>query len=310
MITPEQRRIDPNYLITLAIVAETRNLSEAAKELGISQPGVSQQLKHLSDAVGQRLHVRSGHGVELSVAGEDLARRAREVYRSYRGVLDYVDSVAKGNDGLLLIAASNTVSAYILPRWLVRYRTKYPGVDLRTRSLNSKEVTELVVAGEFEVGVIESPSEVLPEDMLEIVVGGDHLVYVVRPELLGALPNQMLGWGEVARIPLILREAGSGVRRATEEALALSGLTPRLAIELAGGEAVKEAILQGVGGGFLSSLAVVREVAAHELVRVEIRELPPISRRFRVISRARETLSTPAARFIETAETAGAPEVE
>jgi len=159
MITPEQRRIDPNYLITLALVAETHNLSDAAKELGISQPGVSQQLKHLSDAVGQRLHLRSGHGVELSVAGEDLARRAREVYRAYRGVLDYVDSVAKGNDGLLLIAASNTVSAYILPRWLVRYRSKYPGVDLRTRSLNSSEVTELVIAGEFEVGVIESPSE-------------------------------------------------------------------------------------------------------------------------------------------------------
>jgi len=308
MAPSEQRRIDPNHLITLAIVAETKNLSDAAKTLGISQPGVSQQLKHLSDAVGQRLHVRSGHGVELSVAGADLARRAREVYRSYRGVLDYVESVARGHEGLLWLAASNTVSAYVLPRWLLRYRTRFPGVELRTRSLNSSEVTSLVASGEFEVGVIESPTEDLPEGMLEVVIGGDHLVYVVRPELLGVLPNQVLGWGEVARLPLILREAGSGVRAATEQALRAYGLEPRLAIELAGGEAVKEAILQGVGGGFLSSLAVAREVTTRELVRVEIREMAPISRRFRVISKVREQLSTPAQRFLEIAESVGAPE--
>ena len=305
MITPEQRKIDPNYLITLAVVAETRNLSDAARELAISQPGVSQQLKHLSEAVGQRLHSRSGHGVDLSIAGQDLARRSREILRAYRGVLDYVESVSKGNDGILLLAASNTVSAYVLPRWLVRYRQRYPGVELKTRSLNSSEVADLVRSGEIEVGVIESPSENLINDLVEIGVGGDELLYVVRPELLGALPHQVLGWGEVSRLPLVLREAGSGVRRTSEEALERGKLAPRLAIELAGGEAVKEAIMQGVGGGFLSSLAVSRELAAKELIAVEILEIPPISRRFRIICNPKESLSTPAQRFIEVAEAAG-----
>ncbi|MHB8188997.1 MAG: LysR substrate-binding domain-containing protein [Ferrimicrobium sp.] len=302
----EQRRIDPNHLVTLAVVSETLNLSEAAKELGISQPGVSQQLKHLSEAVGQRLHSRSGHGVELSVAGSELARRSRDVLRSYRGVLEYVDSVAKGSEGMLLVAASNTVAAYVLPRWLVRYRSQYPGVDLRTRSLNSAEVVEVVRAGEVEVGLIESPSEDLSGNLIELSVGGDELVYVVRPEMLGLDTTVVVGWGEVSRIPMILREVGSGVRRASESALRSSNLTPRLAIELAGGEAVKEAILQGVGGGFLSSLAVSREVEAGYLVRVDIRELNPITRRFRIICRPREQLSTPAQRFVSIAEREGA----
>jgi DNA-binding transcriptional LysR family regulator len=307
MITPEQRKIDPNYLITLAVVAETRNLSDAARELGISQPGVSQQLKHLSEAVGQKLHTRSGHGVDLSVAGLDLALRAREILRAYRQVLEYVDSVARGNDGILLLASSNTVSAYVLPRWLVRYRQRFPGVDLKTRSLNSQEVTALVASGEMEVGVIESPSEVHDDDLVEIGVGGDELVYVVRPDLIGVQPNQVLGWGELARLPLVLREAGSGVRRASQEALGRAGLKERLAIELAGGEAVKEAILQGVGGGFLSSLAVSREIASKELIKVEIRELPPITRRFRIICRPRDQLSLPAQRFIDVALQVGLP---
>jgi len=308
MITVDERRIDPNYLVTLAVVAETRNLSDAAKILGISQPGVSQQLKHLAEAVGQRLHTRSGHGVELTVAGVDLARRARDVLRSWRGVLDYVESVRQGNDGLLLLAASNTVSAYVVPRWLVRFRQRYPGVDLRSRSLNSAEVVERVVEGEAEVGVIESPIESLPPELVEIVVGGDRLVYVVSPSIVSFANNQVVGWGEVARIPLVLREVGSGVRRASEQALRSRGLAPRLEIELAGGEAVKEAILQGVGGGFLSSLAVAREVATGELVTLVIRELDSIARLFRIICRPKEDLSLPAQRFLEIAESVGTPE--
>ncbi|WP_171788931.1 LysR family transcriptional regulator [Acidimicrobium ferrooxidans] len=308
MITVDERRIDPTYLVTLAVVAETHNLSDAAKILGISQPGVSQQLKHLSEAVGQRLHVRSGHGVELTVAGLDLARRARDVLRSWRGVLDYVESVRQGNDGMLLLAASNTVSAYVVPRWLVRFRQRYPGVDLRSRSLNSAEVVERVIDGEAEVGVIESPVESLPPELVEIVVGGDRLVYVVSPAVVSFANNQVVGWGEVARIPLVLREVGSGVRRASEQALRARGLAPRLELELAGGEAVKEAILQGVGGGFLSSLAVARELATGELVTLVIRELDTIARLFRIICRPKDDLSLPAQRFLEIAEAVGVAE--
>lgn len=308
MISVDERRIDPTYLVTLAVVAETRNLSDAAKLLGISQPGVSQQLKHLSEAVGQRLHTRSGHGVELTVAGLDLARRARDVLRAWRGVLDYVESVRQGNDGMLLLAASNTVSAYVVPRWLVRFRQRYPGVDLRSRSLNSAEVVERVIDGEAEVGVIESPVESLPPELVEIVVGGDRLVYVVSPTVVSFANNQVVGWGEVARIPLVLREVGSGVRRASEQALRARGLAPRLELELAGGEAVKEAILQGVGGGFLSSLAVARELATGELVTLVIRELDTIARLFRIICRPKEDLSLPAQRFLEIAEAVGVTE--
>jgi len=236
IVSPDERRIDPNYLITLSVVAETRNLSDAAKILGISQPGVSQQLKHLAEAVGQRLHLRSGHGVELTVAGLELARRSRDVLRAWRGVLDYVESVRQGNEGMLLLAASNTVSAYVVPRWLVRFRQRFPGVDLRSRSLNSAEVVERVINGEAEVGVIESPVEELPSDLVELVVGGDRLIYVVSPSVVSFAPNQVVGWGEVARIPLVLREVGSGVRRASEQALRARGLAPRLEIELAGGD--------------------------------------------------------------------------
>ncbi len=304
----DERRIDPNYLVTLAVVAETRNLSDAARILGISQPGVSQQLKHLAEAVGQRLHTRAGHGVELTVAGSDLARRSRDVLRAWRGVLDYVESVRQGNDGMLLLAASNTVSAYVLPRWLVRFRQRHPGVDLRSRSLNSAEVVERVVDGEAEVGVIESPIESLPRELVEIVVGGDRLVYVVSPRVVGFANNQVVSWSEVSRIPLGLREVGSGVRRASEPALRARGLAPRLEVELAGGEAVKEAILQGVGGGFLSSLAVAREIASGALVALVIRELDSIARLFRIICRPRDDLSLPAQRFLDIAEEAGVVE--
>lgn len=292
------RRLDANYLITLAVVAETLNLSDAAAELGISQPGVSQQLKQLSEAIGERLHNRSGHGISLTSGGKELARRSSDLLRAFRAVNVYVDNLIEGDSGVLSLAASNTISAHVLPAWLVEFRSLHRGVELLARSENSREVVASVLNHRSELGLIESPDEGLPSQLNEVLVGGDELVLVASPSL--GLPRLAeLSWDELVQVPLIWRERGSGVRRAAERALENAGMGFRVSVELAGGEAVKEAVISGLGAGFLSSLAVGREVDADRLKVVSIEGLGPIQRSFRLIYADRDSLSIPARNFVE-----------
>ncbi len=292
------QRVSSDYLVTLVVVAETENLSEAASLLGISQPAVSQQLKALSQAVGERLHERSGHGVTLTRAGRELARESASLLRGYRGVMEYLNSLEKGEAGVLSVAASNTVAAHVLPSWLIKFRRTYPGVRVSARSTNSELVVSSLDNGEMEVGLIESPEYSHSKELVERVVGGDELVLAVSPTLLEFTSDE-ISFKEIEQLPMVWRESGSGVRSTVEAAMVKAGILPRTVFELAGGEAVKEALIAGLGVGFVSSLAVGREVKDGLLQLATIEELGRITRAFRIISRPFEELSIPARSFYQ-----------
>ncbi|SHE35954.1 DNA-binding transcriptional regulator, LysR family [Ferrithrix thermotolerans DSM 19514] len=292
------QRVSSDYLVTLVVVAETENLSEAASLLGISQPAVSQQLKALSQAVGERLHERSGHGVTLTRAGRELARESAPLLRGYRGVMEYLSSLEKGEAGVLSVAASNTVAAHVLPNWLIKFRRAYPGVRVSARSTNSELVVSSLDNGEMEVGLIESPEYSHSKELVERVIGGDELVLACSPSLFDfTLPE--VSYSEIEHLPMVWRESGSGVRSTVEAAMVKAGIFPRTVFELAGGEAVKEALVAGLGVGFVSSLAVGREVEDGLLKLAMVKELGRITRAFRIISRPFDELSIPARSFYQ-----------
>lgn len=292
------QRVSSDYLVTLVVVSETENLSEAASLLGISQPAVSQQLKALSQAVGERLHERSGHGVTLTRAGRELARESSPLLRGYKGVMEYLSSLEKGEAGVLTVAASNTVAAHVLPRWLIEYRKSFPGVRVSARSTNSELVVSSLDSGEMEIGLIESPEYSHSREIVERIVGGDELVLAVSPKLL-ELSDREIPYREIQELPMVWRELGSGVRSTVEAAMVKAGIFPRTVFELAGGEAVKEALVAGLGVGFVSSLAIGREVSEGLLQVVTVLELGHLKRSFRIISRSYEELSIPARSFYQ-----------
>lgn len=299
MVTAFNRfdKVSSDYLITLAVVAETRNLSEAAQLLGLSQPAVSQQLKSLSSAVGERLHRRSPHGVALTSAGEALAQQCGTLLRGYRSALEYLEALVQGDAGVLSVAASNTVAAYVLPHWLIEYRRSYNGVRIAARSTNSELVVAALHDGEVEIGLVEMPELNPGRGFVAHPIGGDELVLVCSPKL-AQFPTREVDWDEIRELPLVTREYGSGVRAVVERALSAARYRPEQVIELAGGEAVREAILAGLGIGFLSSLAVVRDVAEGLLVPLTLRGLGHLQRGFRVFSKPFDELSIPARNFL------------
>lgn len=252
-------RIEPDPLIVFARVAEAGSVSAAAVRLHRTQPALSAQLRKLTDAVGEPLYRRHRHGVRLTAAGKALLPYARSVTNAVDGAQRWSDEQGGLLRGTLRIAASMTVAVYRLPATLARFREVFPALRIALLTRNSADAVTLLGAGEADLAIVEGPVGELPAQVMVARYGVDRLVLVVRPdhplEADAALPLSRLEGLEVVR-----REPGSGSREVVDRALAGAGVTVATALEATGLDTVKQAVLAGLGAGFLSESAVRREV--------------------------------------------------
>jgi DNA-binding transcriptional LysR family regulator len=264
--------IDAEQLMTFAVVAKHGSLSAAAQERHRSQPAVSAQLKRLSEEVGEPLYRRHRHGVELTGTGEMLLPYAEALVRALEGARSWSRGMRTGLRGSLRVAASMTAAVYLLPRVLADFHRLHPGLELRLLTRNSLDALALLHRAEADLALVEGPVPATPADLEARTLFQDEIVLVVRPE------HPLAGGTEVAAADLpglatVQREEGSGTREVVELALAEMSLPApgvRVALEATGIEAVKEAVLNGFGAGFISRLAVQREVEAGVLVALPV----------------------------------------
>lgn len=266
-------KLQAEHLMTFAKVADTGSVSAAALELHRSQPAVSLQLKALSEVVGETLYTRHRHGVTLTAAGKALLPHARALTRSLKSAeatLHDLQNVARGE---LRISASMTVAVYLLPKLLADFRTRYPGLELTLLTRNSQEVTELLHAGNADLGFIEGSSQHV-DNLVSEAFFDDEIVLVTPPDSVlaqRAASGKALEVKDLQGLELVRREEGSGTREVVTKMLSDIGLNTRTVLEATGLEAVKEGALQGIGAAFLSGLAVKRELRNGLLVVVPIR---------------------------------------
>lgn len=266
----------PDQLLTFAAVAETGSISRAATLLHLTQPAVSGQLRLLQEAFGQPLYRRAGRGIRLTPTGEHLATIARQMRLTYERARELRTAIAGLRAGSLAIGASTTPASYLLPYLVAAFRRQYPAIAIRLTSGNTTDILEQVAR--FDLAFIEDAvPAALPPDMSSFEWRRDEVVAIVGPAhplarhvknpptpppatMPGAAPQPTIPGAarlaDLARHPLVMREAGSGVRRQVMEAFAAAGLQTQIAIELAGVEGVKEAVRAGLGVGFVSAMAM------------------------------------------------------
>ena len=257
-------RIEAEQLITFAVVAETGNLSEAASRLFKSQPAVSAQLKRLQEAVGEPLYTRHRYGVTLTKTGESLLPFAASLSRSLDGARQYAGELRGGHGGSLRIAASTTVAIYYLPRRLKAFADAHPATELHLLTSNTAEALRLLRRGSADLAMIEGPDDEV--DLTHTVVAQDEVILAV---LLGhpLAGRTTVSPKDLHNLAVVRRESGSGTRAVVDSALAHYNVRTKTILEAKGVDAVKEAVLQGFGAGFVSRLAVARE-AEMGLVKV------------------------------------------
>lgn len=289
----------PDQLITFAAVAEHRNISRAALALHLSQPAVSGQLRQLQDEFGEPLYQRDGRGVRLTPVGEALARHASQLRDTFAQARAYRDAVRGLERGTLRIGASTTPASYLLPYLLAAFQPLAPEVAIQTMSGNTSDVVASLAS--LDIALIEGPpGDALPagttvhewrEDEIVAIVPASHLL--AAP---GAPGRARATLAELAAYPLVLREAGSGVRQLVERAFARAATPLAVAFEIAGVEAVKEAVRAGMGVGFVSAMSLRHDDAALAMVSIAPE---PLTRHFSILVPHGATPSRVATRFLE-----------
>ncbi|TCS83464.1 LysR family transcriptional regulator [Tepidibacillus fermentans] len=260
------------YLEVFVMVAEKKNFSRAAEELHMTQPAVSQYIRALEESMGTRLLERSNKYVRLNKAGEIVFHYAKEILGLYVKMQNSVDDLINKATGSIIIGASYTFGEYILPHIIAQLQQNYPEITPSIQIHNTKEIIELVLDHQLDVGFIEGnlknehlTSEVILEDEMFIVASPKHPLFKMQKEICIS---------DLDKETWILREIGSGTREATENFFRMHKLNPKRLREFGSTQLIKESVEAGLGITLLSRWAIEKELTNHSIEIINVKGLP------------------------------------
>jgi DNA-binding transcriptional LysR family regulator len=281
-------------------VAEYKSFSAAARHLSLRQPTVSAHVRALEDALGAKLFDRVGGKVAPTSLGLTLLESARKLLALKKETLASLDQFHDRIRGDLLVGGSNIPGEYILPAKLAGFVRKYPEVKPVLRIGDSESIVHAVIDGAVEIGFVGFKradrrlafQKIWKDDMV-LTVRRDHPWVRLKTVGVGALRSE----------GFISREGGSGTLQSFQALLAHSAYkgdkTLRVIMELGSTEAVKEALLAGLGFSILSRNSIDRELRAGLLKRIPIRGLNKLERDFYQVVHRQRALSPVSRAFIQ-----------
>ena len=263
--------MDTRQLAAFCAVVERASFSQAAEQLGVTQPAVSLQIRSLEKRLGVQLLDRSGRRVEPTEAGRRLYRSALRLLAQEEQLLAELGEEAEGElTGRLEIGASTGPGGTVLPVVLCEFQQRHPQVHVALAVSDTQRIVEQVSRRELELGVVGAARR--------------HRGVVFEPffrdEVVLAVPrghrfaDRVVTLDELRGEPLILMQEGAGVRQVIDEELRGVGVRLRdldVRLELGLQESARSAVLAGYGVTFISRSAIDADVAAGtvSIARVE-----------------------------------------
>lgn len=287
-------RVTFHQLRTLEAVVRLGSITRAAGELHLTQPTVSAQIHELQAALDTTLVEPAGRGIRPTQAARLLQEAALDMFARWQRFEEDLQALHGLERGLLRIAGVTTTE-YFIARWLRRYTDSHPGIEIELAVDNRDAVVRRLRQDETELAVMMMPPDNLPLQSVPLM--RNPLV------LIGPAGHPWAGARRVARKslngqPMLMREAGSGTRLATEAYLRTHGLTPALRATLGSNEAIKHAVAAGLGLAVLSRHALAEDPAQDGVAVLPVAGFP-IERRWLLVWRSDRRLSLAARRFVE-----------
>ncbi|MGO9127820.1 MAG: LysR substrate-binding domain-containing protein [Terriglobales bacterium] len=289
---------------TFMAVATFGGFHRAAEALHISQPAVSARIKALEESLKVRLFSRSRGGLVVSDAGRAFRPHAEQLLRTASLARQAVHQDQPASSSPLRIAAALSISVYFLPDVLKRFQQAHPTVIINIRPGHSKEVLEMVLNQEAEIGLARSLQH--PE-VETISLREDPLLLIAHPRR-GPPHSRRATLETVASWPLIFYDHGSSDWTLTHSLFRRAGLMPNVALEVDSIETAKRMVERGLGLSFLPQLAVGREIRMRKLTTVKLLDAEPLQRSLDVIHPRRRPLRPEARAFLQMVKDAAAEE--
>ena len=232
-------------------VARAGGFTGGARLLHISQPTVTTQVRFLEETYGIELFYRRGHKVSLTPLGEQLFELAQKIFALESETVHLLEDSGELKSGLLRVGA---VGPFHVTEMLARFNRRFPGVEVTVRVGNSETVLAALVDYQTDVAVLAQFTE---DPRFHSVPYSRHPVVVFAHRSHRFAARRAIRAAELAGERMILREEGSTTRKAFDDAMARAGVTPRVAMEIGSREAIREAVIMGVGIGAVSEIEFI-----------------------------------------------------
>ena len=246
------------------------SLTRAAEELHLTPPAISIQIRQLEGHAHAKLFERAGRGLKLTQAGTEVLARAREILGQIQAAEEAIAGLASLEEGFLDVAVINA-GDYFFPWLIAAFRERHPRIRVRLTVGNRDELLERLARHEVDLAVMSHP----PADpRFAARPFAPHPHVIVASPTHPLVGKRAVPLERIAREPLITREPGSATRLAMEQAFHEAGVVPRVEMEIASNETVKQAVAAGFGLGFLSAHAVHQELLLGRLAVLAVKGFP------------------------------------
>ncbi len=294
--------MDIYRLATFCKVFELKSFSKAAQDLFLSQPTVSSHIANIENELGISLFDRVGREILPTKAGDILYSYARKITTMLSQAITEIHLVQGKVAGDLFIGGSTIPGQYFLPQILHTYKMQYSDVRLHLKIYDSSRIQEEVLEGKLDIGIVGGR-----EDHFDLVfepVLSDEMV-ILGPNSLTAAPDMELDRESLVSLPWILREKGSGTRKAMEAGLSQLGLTLKDIYTVAtvySTEAVLQCIRAGMGVSVTSQMAANRLIMSRECLPMSSPWMK-LERSFYMVTHRKRQIFPATIRFMEILRT-------
>jgi DNA-binding transcriptional LysR family regulator len=275
------------------------SFTRAAEELFLTQPTVSMQVKQLTKAIGLPLFEQVGKRLYLTDAGRELFSTCQDIFQQLEQLEMTIADLKGMKQGKLRLAVITTTK-YFMPRLLGPFCQQYPGVDVSLIVTNHERVIERLADNQDDLYVMSQ----IPENLdVKSHAFLENPLVVVAPLHHPLAKEKNIPLKRIAEEPFIMREPGSGTRRAFQKLLDAQKLSVKVRLELGSNEAIKQAIAGGLGLSVLSRHTLLTDNSDVTVLDVEGF---PIERYWYIVYLAGKQLSVIAETFLDYMQQAAA----
>lgn len=242
----------------LRIIRETVrqdfNLTEVASVLYTSQPGVSKHIKDLEDELGIEIFIRRGKRLlGLTEPGKDLVEVVERILLDTQNLRRIADQFASRETGHFVVATTHTQARYALPKIIQWFKADYPKVHLTLLQGSPREIAELLVTGQADVGIATEAVNKLPELASFPFYSWHHAIIVPHDHPL--LQEKAITLEVLADFPIITYHEGFTGRAHVDKAFADAGFVPDIVLSAIDADVIKTYVGLGLGVGIVASVA-------------------------------------------------------
>ncbi len=233
------------------------NLTEAARSLYTSQPGVSKAIIEFEDELGIKIFERHGKRIKgLTRPGEAVAEVIDRIMREVDNLKRVSDDFARRDEGSLVIACTHAQARYLLPRVIPEFRRRFPKVHMSLAEGNPPALAQMLLHEQADVAIATETLALTPGLLALPVYSWEHTV-VVRPDhpLADQPSNKPLSIDTLAQYPIVTYDHAFSGRRSIDEAFAAENITPDIVLEAIDADVIKTYVDVGLGIGIIAGVA-------------------------------------------------------